>query len=199
MKETIIITFLSLLFLGVFTARNLIVKTKVKQRVRASESVLNTSILFTTICILTTIFSVLSDRLYKLLGAIAFLRSPIVSYAGFALFAISIVAGWFVSAHLKKSWRVGIHEDQRTELIINGIYKYVRNPYFVSYFAMFFSLFLVRPSIALMVIIAITVAIFHRMILNEERYLAKIHGERYLRYKETTGRYFPLILKSHSK
>jgi protein-S-isoprenylcysteine O-methyltransferase Ste14 len=64
---------------------------------------------------------------------------------------------------------------------------------------MFFSLFLVRPSIALMVIIAITVAIFHRMILNEERYLAKIHGERYLRYKETTGRYFPLILKSHSK
>ena len=140
MEETIVIIFLSLLFLGVFTARNLIVKTKVKQRVRASESVLNTSILFTTICILTTIFSVLSDRFYKLLMAIAFLRSPIVSHAGFALFAISIVAGWFVSAHLKKSWRVGIHEDQKTELIINGIYKYVRNPYFVSYFVMYFLL-----------------------------------------------------------
>ena len=107
--------------------------------------------------------------------------------------------GWFVSAHLKESWRVGIHEDQKTELIIDGIYRYVRNPYFISYFVMFFSLFLVRPSIIILVLIAITITIFHRMVKNEERHLLELHGEKYMNYKETTGRYLPHFYGKHSK
>jgi len=191
MAEKILITLLSLTFLGVFITRNRVVKTKTQQRVRAASSILNASVVLTALCIFATICSVYSDGFYRLMGILFYLKSPIVSNAGIALFGISIAVGWFVSAHLKESWRVGIHEDQKTELIMDGIYKYVRNPYFISYFIMFFSLFLVRPSIILLALIAITIAIFHRMVMNEERHLLQLHGEKYMSYKETTGRYLP--------
>jgi protein-S-isoprenylcysteine O-methyltransferase Ste14 len=199
MAEKIVITLLSLTFLGIFITRNIVVKTKVKQRVRASSLILNASVIFTAMSIFAAIFSVYSDGIYRLMGILFYFKSPIVTYAGLTLFGISIAMGWFISAHLKESWRVGIHEDQKTELIIDGIYKYVRNPYFISYYFMFFSLFLVRPSIILLVLIAITITIFHRMVMNEERHLLELHGEKYMNYKETTGRYLPHLQARHSK
>ena len=191
MTEKITILILSLIFLGTFIARNLIVKAKIKNRIRASDPLLTTSIILTTLCIVGTILSTFSNRFYQLLGALSFLRTPWVSYLGLFLLAASIIMGWFFSSQLKESWRVGIHQDQKTKLIQSGIYKYIRNPYFLSYFIMFMSLFLVRPSLIMVVLITFTIAIFHRMVLNEEVHLASIHGEAYERYKETTGRYMP--------
>jgi protein-S-isoprenylcysteine O-methyltransferase Ste14 len=199
MTEKISIIFLSLIFLGVFIARNIMVKNKVNQRIRSSGALLKASIILTTLCVLIAIISVLSDPFYRLLGAILFFRTPVVSYVGLSLFAASIIAGWFISAHLQDPWRVGIHEDQRTNLIQSGVFIYVRNPYFLSYFVMFFSLFLIRPSLLLMVLIAITVTIFHRMVLKEEIYLLKLHGDNYLRYREMTDRYIPRFLNRRSK
>ena len=82
-----------------------------------------------------------------------------------------------ISAQLKDSWRVGVHEDQKTTLIKDGVYAYVRNPYFISYYIMYFSLFLIRPSIILMALVLATVALFHRMVLKEEMYLYSMHGK----------------------
>ena len=145
----------------------------------------------TTLCIFVTIFSTSSDNFYHLLGAILFLSSPTVSYFGLFLYALSIIIGWLFSAQLKDSWRVGVHDNQKTELIQSGIYKHVRNPYFLSYFMMFIGQFLVRPSFVMIVLIAITIAIFHRMVLKEEAYLLTIHEIKYEEYRNITGRYIP--------
>ena len=99
--------------------------------------------------------------------------------------------GWLFSAQLRESWRVGVHDNQKTELIQSGIYKYIRNPYFLSYFIMFFGQFLVRPSFVMVALIAISIAIFHRMVLKEEAYLLTIHGKEYEEYRYITGRYIP--------
>lgn len=195
MTERILIILLSLIFLMTFIARNLIVKAKVKQNIRASDPLLTASIIFTSLCIFTAVLSTSSDSFYQFLGVIPFLRSPAIAYFGLSLYAISIAIGWFFSAQLKESWRVGVHSNQKTQLIRNGIYKYIRNPYFLSYFIMFFSLFLVRPSLAIIVLIAISIAIFHRMVLKEEAYLSTIHGRQYEEYKKITGRYVPRYIK----
>jgi len=102
------------------------------------------------------------------MGAIYFLRTPLISYAGIVLFGISIILAGTISAQLKDSWRVGVHEDQKTTLMKDGVYAYARNPYFISYYIMYFSLFLIRPSIILMVLVLATVALFHRMVLNPD-------------------------------
>lgn len=191
MTEKILIILLSLIFLGTFVARNLIAKAKIKKTIKASDPLLTASIISTNFCIFVAIFSTSSDNFYHLLVAIFFLRTPAVSYFGLFMFALSIIMGWLFSAQLRESWRVGVHDNQRTELIQSGIYKYVRNPYFLSYFIMFIGQFLVRPSFVMAVLIAITIAIFHRMILKEEAYLLTIHRKEYEEYRHITGRYIP--------
>jgi protein-S-isoprenylcysteine O-methyltransferase Ste14 len=191
MTEKILVILLSLTFLGAFVTRNLIVKAKTKKTIRASDPLLTASMIFTTLCVFVTIFSTSSDNFHQYLGAILFLNYPAVSYFGLILFALSIIMGWLVSAQLKESWRVGVHDNQKTVLIQSGIYKYIRNPYFLSYFIMFIGQFLVRPSFVMIVLVAITIAIFHRMVLKEEAYLLKIHKKEYEEYRGITGRYIP--------
>ncbi len=197
MTERILIILLPLFFLGTFITRNLIVKAHTKKRIRASDPLLTASIILANLCIVITIISTYSEHWYQLMGAILFLRSPIISYIGLFLFGISFIMGWFVSAQLKQSWRVGVHKNEKTELIQNGIYAYSRNPYFFSYFIMFISLFLVRPSLVTTVLVIATVTIFHRMVLIEEAYLLTIHGKEYEKYKNTTGRYIPRFVKGN--
>ncbi len=195
MMEIILIILLSLVFLGTFITRNLLVKTKTKQRIRAASPIVTATTILTTLCIFMTILSTASNNFYKLSGELSFLRLSLISYIGLSIFAISILLGWFFSAQLKESWRVGVHEDQRPRLIQEGIYKYIRNPYFLSYFIMFFGLFFVRPSLLILLLIAITSASIHLLVLKEEAYLSKIHGKQYKKYKEITGRYSPRFVK----
>lgn len=195
MMEKILIVFLSLIFLGTFIARNVIVKSKTKQRIRASDPVLYASIVVTNLCIFITIISTFSDRLYQHLGVIPNLRSGVVSTIGYFMFALSILLGWLFSAQLRESWRVGVHESQKTKLIQKGIYKYMRNPYFLSYLVMFIGLFLVRPSAVMLVLIVINSAVFHWLVLKEETHLLSLHGILYAQYKKATGRYIPRLIK----
>lgn len=60
---------------------------------------------------------------------------------------------------------------------------------------MFFSLLCIRPSFLLLVLVLAAVAVFHRMVLKEERYLLGVHGGEYEAYKKNTGRYLPRLRK----
>ena len=196
MIEKILIILLPLIFLGTFITRNIIVKARTKQMIKASDPIITSTIILTNLCIFTAIISTYSNYCYNYMGIIHFLRFPLISYVGLCLFAIGIILGYFFSSQLKDSWRIGIHKDQKIELIQNGIYGYIRNPYFLTYYIIFFSLFLFRPSLILVVLIIVTIAVYHRMVLKEESYLLSIHGEKYKSYKRRTGRYFPHIFKN---
>ena len=191
MFDTFAIVLLSIAYLVVFVARNLIVKARTGQKIRSRDRLLTTSIISTAVSIGVTILSTMSVSFYRLMIPFMLIRYPLIAYAGFLLFGISILMGWMISAQLRNSWRVGVHADQKTELIQDGIYARIRNPYFLSYFLMFLSLFLVRLSLILLGLLVFTVAMFHRMVLKEERFLTRLHGQAYLSYKQATGRYFP--------
>lgn len=196
MIEKILIILLPLIFLGTFITRNIIVKARTKQMIKASDPIITSTIILTNLCIFTAIISTYSNYCYNYMGIIHFLRFPLISYVGLCLFAIGIILGYFISSQLKDSWRIGILKDQKIELIQNGIYANIRNPYFLTYYIIFFGLFLFRPSLVMIVLIIITTAVFHRMVLKEESYLLMIHGEKYQAYKNRTGRYFPHIFKN---
>jgi protein-S-isoprenylcysteine O-methyltransferase Ste14 len=197
MIERILLLTLTILFLTVFFTRNHIVKRRTGQSIRTRDWLVVASIVLSVLCFFVAISST-SDRFYHLMGTISFLRTSLIAFAGIVLFGISIILAWIISAQLKDSWRVGVHEDQKTSLIKDGIYAYVRNPYFISYYIMYFSLFLIRPSIILMILVFATVALFHRMVLKEEMHLYSMHGKEYEKYKKQTGRYFPMICKKKS-
>ncbi len=191
MTEKILIILLPLIFPGTFITRNLVVKARTGQRIKASDPLVTLSIVLTNLCIFNTIFSTLSEGWYQYTGPLTFLRSPRVAHAGLTLFALGGVMGWIFSGQLGKSWRVGVHPEQKTELVQSGIYAHIRNPYFLSYFIMFAALFLVRPSLGTALLVIATIGVFHRMVRKEEAYLLPVHGKAYANYRASTGRYLP--------
>ncbi len=91
---------------------------------------------------------------------------------------------------MKDSWRVGIKYDQKTTLITSGIYRISRNPYFLSYNVLIMGYIFIFPSPLLFFPYLLLVYVFHKMILEEEKYLENTHGDSYFRYKKKVGRYF---------
>lgn len=191
MTEKILLLTLSVIFLGSFIRRNILVMKRTKQRVRSSDSLVRASIMLSTLCFLVPIVSAFSTKWYHHMGAIPSLRHPIISYAGLFLFGAGIITGWIISAQLKDSWRVGVPKNQIIELIQEGVYAYIRNPYFLTYYVMYFGLFLIRPSFLFLFLVLAIVIVFHFMVLKEEEYLLKVHGNAYEKYKNRTGRYLP--------
>jgi len=91
---------------------------------------------------------------------------------------------------MRDSWRVGIKEDDKTELINIGIFKITRNPYFLSYIVLFLAYILLVANILIIISSLIAILSIHRMIMKEEKYLEALHGEKYLDYKKSVPRYF---------
>lgn len=111
---------------------------------------------------------------------------------GLVLVTIGFFMGIFSLISMKNSWRVGIKYEQKTELVTTGIYRISRNPYFFSYDLLILGFIFIFPSLVLVILYVPLVIVFHKMILEEEKYLESVHGKSYLVFKKNVARYFTL-------
>ena len=147
--------------------------------------------------VLSTIFFVLFISVSALF---AFTASTIGSFLiidtsysliiGSVLISINLFIGAVSLINMKDSWRVGVLEDQKTQLIERGIYKFSRNPYFLSYIMMFIAYTVLLQNIILFGLSIIGFLFIHSMISKEEQYLLRIHRDSYIQYKKRVPRYF---------
>ncbi len=94
------------------------------------------------------------------------------------------------------SWRIGVEESDRTDLITAGVFSRVRNPIFTAMLFATLGLVLLIPnlvSLAALVILAITLEVQVRLV--EEPYLSRVHGAAYERYRASSGRFAPTLKK----
>jgi protein-S-isoprenylcysteine O-methyltransferase Ste14 len=146
-------------------------------------------------------FSILSSGVSSLIF-IAYLIYPEIENYFYIIFSsiilkiigsIIIISGILLSVlssiSLKKSWRIGVDENEKTELISSGIYRISRNPYFLSFDLVLIGMVLYFLAPVLIITVLATVILFHVIILNEEKYLEKTHGNNYKKYKERVRRY----------
>lgn len=75
------------------------------------------------------------------------------------------------------------------KVISNGIYRWSRNPMYVSYFASVLGTCIASASLWMFIILIALILVTHRSILGEERFCENTYGESYLAYKEKTPRY----------
>jgi protein-S-isoprenylcysteine O-methyltransferase Ste14 len=101
--------------------------------------------------------------------------SNLLTIIGSVLITLGLIMSTVASITLKKSWRIGIDKNEKTELITNGIYKISRNPYFLSYDLVLIGMVFCLLSPFLILAVLITIVLFHLMILKEENYLEKQH------------------------
>ena len=90
---------------------------------------------------------------------------------------------------LKDSWRAGVDESQRTELVTGGLYRRSRNPAFVGFDLLYLGSALAVGNWVLLAAVCGAVVLIHLQILEEEKHLEKMFGQPYLAYRREVGRY----------
>ena len=90
---------------------------------------------------------------------------------------------------MRDSWRAGIPDRDKTELITSGIYAYSRNPAFLGFDCMYIGIFLLYANWISGLCTAFAIVMLHLQILEEEKFMTATHGADYLAYKNKVLRY----------
>lgn len=118
----------------------------------------------------------------------------ILQWLSFALGLSGILITVISQYQMGDSWRIGVDQQETTELKTQGLYARSRNP-------IYFGLLLFWVGIcgtfvhALLMMAAIICWICIELIVRkiEEPYLHKTHGEMFVEYVRSTNRYLPIL------
>jgi protein-S-isoprenylcysteine O-methyltransferase Ste14 len=98
-----------------------------------------------------------------------------------------------------KSWRMGIDPAEKTSLIVTGAYAHVRHPIYALSSALMLATVAADPAPLLMLVAAAHLLLLQLEARREERHLARVHGQPYLDYCATVGRFFPRGLRGRPR
>ena len=115
-----------------------------------------------------------------------------VHAAGIVLFALGLAATLMAQFAMGASWRIGVDESERTDLVTDGPFALSRNPIFAAMIPASVGLALMAPSVvAIAGVLALLVALELQVRVVEEPYLLRAHGARYAAYAARVGRFVP--------
>lgn len=106
----------------------------------------------------------------------------IIGLIGDVFFIIAVVT-------MKNSWRAGIPENCKTDLVTDGIYRWSRNPAFLGFDCMYIGVCLLFCNPSTVTFSLFAIVMLHLQILQEEKYLSTTFGEPYVEYKKCVFRY----------
>jgi protein-S-isoprenylcysteine O-methyltransferase Ste14 len=123
---------------------------------------------------------------------ISALDSTAVHAAGIVLFAVGLAGTFAAQVAMGESWRIGVDESERTELVTAGPFALVRNPIFSAMLPTSAGLTLMVPSVvAFAGLAALALALELQVRTVEEPFLLVRHGDRYREYAAHVGRFVP--------
>jgi len=116
------------------------------------------------------------DNRLRIMGAV-------IGLLGVFVFAASVIT-------MKDSWRAGVSEAEKTDLVTDGIYQISRNPAFLGFDLVYIGLLLMFFNWFLLGISALAMLMLHLQIVNvEEDFLIEAFGQEYLEYRKRVCRY----------
>lgn len=120
--------------------------------------------------------------------SINFLENNTIKYFGMSLMILSLIWVLIAQFQMENSWRIGIDEELKTELITTGLFKYSRNPIFLGMLMSLTGLFMTLPTFISLSFFIISNILIQIQIRLEEEFLLKQHGTYYLEYKKKVRR-----------
>jgi protein-S-isoprenylcysteine O-methyltransferase Ste14 len=119
-----------------------------------------------------------------------------VGVAGGVLSVAGIALVLKAQGDMGTSWRIGVDQDERTELVTGGLFRWSRNPIFLGMLIFWLGIVAMVPNpLALAALVLALVGIKVQVRFVEEPYLLRNHGDSYREYAARTGRIVPGIGK----
>lgn len=126
------------------------------------------------------------------LAPISSLDSLAMAGIGAAMLAVGATIALVAQAQMGAAWRAGIDTSDEYPLVTHGVFRFVRNPFYVGMSLASLGAALMAPTVA--GFIAWTVLVIGCNIdvrFVEEPHLHAAHGATYQCYTEETGRFLP--------
>jgi protein-S-isoprenylcysteine O-methyltransferase Ste14 len=111
---------------------------------------------------------------------------------GFLCCGVGIAGTFLAQMAMGASWRIGVDESERTELVTGGVFALCRNPIYTFMVVAWVGFALLVPTwLSLASIPAGIVAFQVQVRLVEEPHLLRAHGEPYRAWASRVGRFVP--------
>lgn len=137
---------------------------------------------------LTLIFLWIGNVAYEKLLPVKYLNTPAIQVLGLIFCIVSL--GWTVIAQwqMGNSWRIGLDEENRTKLVMHGLFRFSRNPIFLGMLFTLAGFLLILPNAITLLAFCLGYVLIQVQIRIEEEFLLRQYGNLYLQYKSSTKR-----------
>jgi protein-S-isoprenylcysteine O-methyltransferase Ste14 len=120
------------------------------------------------------------------------LDTAVVHVIGIVLAAGGGLAVFAAQLGMGESWRIGVSDEERTELVTSGWFSFVRNPIYSAMVLGWTGFALLVPTwLAFAGVIAVGAGLELQVRAVEEPYLLRTHGDAYRAYAARVGRFVP--------
>ena len=120
---------------------------------------------------------------YEFLLPFWYLETPVLVGIGWGLLVLSLFVVWIAQSSMADSWRIGIDEENKTELVTKGFFSLSRNPIFLGIMLANGGLFLAIPNAFTLLIVALSTLSINTQIRLEETFLEATFGDEYKAYQ----------------
>lgn len=126
---------------------------------------------------------------YSYLLPVFWLQNQMIQSVGITLIAFSLI--WTVLAQIQmgNSWRIGIDEERKTQLVSIGVFRFSRNPIFLGMIVTLTGFFLAIPNALTLLILVLGFVLMQIQVRLEEEFLTKTHGAVYEEFRRMVRRW----------
>jgi len=138
---------------------------------------------------LVVILYTFAPQFYLYLLPIVWLENQVVQYIGSGLLLASLA--WTVLAQIQmgNSWRIGIDEEKKTELVQAGVFRFSRNPIFLGMIFTLLGVFLMIPNALTLLFLVLGFVLIQIQVRLEEEFLSRTHGTEYDEFRRQVRRW----------
>lgn len=126
--------------------------------------------------------------------AVSDARSGTLAASGLAIAVAAIAFVSVAQLQMGSSWRIGVDHDERTDLIVDGLYALVRNPIYTGMAAFTLSqVLLLDGPLAVVGAVLMVIGVEVQVRRVEEPYLVATHGNAFTSWARRSGRFVPRL------
>lgn len=177
-----------ILFYGIYFGKMILQKRKGIQTDQIAKREIKDKVYYIELVLKVATFSIVPVEVVSILMDWSCLPTAfriagiVLGLGGDLIFGIAV---WT----MKDSWRAGIAENDKTEMIQDGIYKYSRNPAFLGFDMVYIGIAIVYCNLLLIIFTVFAIVMLHIQIKQEEAYLPTVFGDEYICYCRQVSRY----------